>query len=142
MKTKSISTMLLAATAILGPSIGSAYAGDGEGPAGGYVYPGSVYAGTQTLVQNAPSVATAQNGQAQPRSVMATQVAFHGSQGSMAGQSVITSRGPAFVTGNVGSLATTTLPGSAGQGFLMSNGNGTSTLLVPGGVPQTVATPR
>ena len=141
MKTKSVSTMLLAATAILGPSIGSAYAGDGEGLAG-YLYPGSVYAGTQTLVQNAPSVATAQNGQAQPRSVMGTQVAFHDSQGSMAGQSVITSRGPAFVTGNVGSLATTTLPGSAGQGFLMSNGNGTSTLLVPGGVPQTVATPR
>ena len=62
--------------------------------------------------------------------------------GPTAGQSVFTSRGPAFVTGNLGSLATTTLPGSGGQGFLMNNGNGTSTLIVPGGIPQTVATPR
>jgi hypothetical protein len=53
-------------------------------------------------------------------------------------QSVITSRGPAFVTGHIGSLETTTIPGS----FLMNNGNGTSTLTVPGGLPQTVATPR
>jgi hypothetical protein len=63
-------------------------------------------------------------------------------QVSTAGQSVITSRGPAFVTGRLGSLATTTLPGNRGQGFLMNNGNGTSTLIVPGGVPQVVVTPR
>jgi hypothetical protein len=63
-------------------------------------------------------------------------------QDSTAGQSVITSRGPAFVTGHLGSLETTTLPGNGGQGFLMNNGNGTSTLIVPGGVPQVVATPR
>jgi hypothetical protein len=65
-----------------------------------------------------------------------------GGQASTAGQSVITSRGPAFVTGQLGSLETTALPGSGGQGFLMNNGNGTSTLIVPGGVPQVVATPR
>jgi hypothetical protein len=58
------------------------------------------------------------------------------------GQSVITSRGPAFVTGHLGALETTTVPGSGGQGLLMNNGNGTSTLIVPGGVPQTVVTPR
>ena len=58
------------------------------------------------------------------------------------GQSVITSRGPAFVTGHLGALETTTVPGSVGQGLLMNNGNGTSALIVPGGVPQTVATPR
>jgi hypothetical protein len=58
------------------------------------------------------------------------------------GQSVLTSRGPAFVTGNLGSFQTTTVPGSGGVGFLMNNGNGTSTLLTPGGLPQTVATPR
>jgi hypothetical protein len=63
-------------------------------------------------------------------------------QASTAGQSVITARGPAFVTGHLGSLETTTLPRSGGQGFLMNNGNGTSTLIVPGGVPQVVATPR
>lgn len=62
--------------------------------------------------------------------------------GPTSGQSVLTSRGPAFVTGNLGSLATTTLPGSGGQGLLMNNGNGTSTLLTTGGIPQTVATPR
>jgi hypothetical protein len=77
-----------------------------------------------------------------PLSASATQVAFLGSQGPTTGQSVLTSRGPAFVTGHVGSLETTTLPGSGGQGFLMNNGNGTSTLIVPGGVPQTVGTPR
>jgi hypothetical protein len=56
-------TMLLAAAAALSLGIGSAYAGDGEGPSGGYVYPGSIYAGAQIPAQNAPSVATAQNGQ-------------------------------------------------------------------------------
>jgi len=63
-------------------------------------------------------------------------------QGPTTGQSIITPRGPAFVTGNVGSLETTMLPGSGAQGFLMNNGNGTSTLIVPGGMPQTLATPR
>jgi hypothetical protein len=58
-------TMLLAAAAALSLGIGSAYAGDGQGPAGGYVFPGyvipgSVYAGAQT-----PSAPAAQNGQAQ-----------------------------------------------------------------------------
>jgi hypothetical protein len=77
-----------------------------------------------------------------PLSASATQVAFQASQGSATGQSVLTSRGPAFVTGHVGSLETTTLPGSGGQGLLMNNGNGTSTLIVPGGMPQTVGTPR
>ena len=63
-------------------------------------------------------------------------------QGSTTGQSFLTSRGPAFVTGSFGSSETTTLPGSGAQGFLTNNGNGTSTLTVPGGVPQTLATPR
>ena len=63
-------------------------------------------------------------------------------QAPMPGQSVITSRGPAVITGNLGSFQTTTIPGSGGEGFLINNGNGTSTLLTPGGLPQTVATPR
>jgi hypothetical protein len=79
----------------------------------------------------------------EPLAASPTQVAFTGSQGSSTvGQSVVTSRGPAFVTGHLGSMETTTIPGSGGQGFLMNNGNGTSTLIVPGGIPQTVATPR
>jgi hypothetical protein len=62
-------TMLLAAAAALSLGIGSVYAADGQGPAGGYVYPGyiapgSVYAGVPTPVQNTPRVATAQNGRA------------------------------------------------------------------------------
>jgi hypothetical protein len=65
-----------------------------------------------------------------------------GGQGSMAGQSFVTSTGPAFVTGNLGSVQTTTIPGGGGQGFLMNNGNGTSTLITTGGLPQTIATPR
>jgi hypothetical protein len=57
-------TMLLAAAAaLISLGVGSAYAGDGEGPAGSYIYPGSIYAGVQTPL-NTPSVATAQNGQA------------------------------------------------------------------------------
>jgi hypothetical protein len=58
-------TMLLAAAAV-GLGIGAAYAGDGAGPAGGYVYPGSIYAGSvyAGAVQNAPAVATAQTGRA------------------------------------------------------------------------------
>jgi hypothetical protein len=79
---------------------------------------------------------------AEPLSAFGTPGAFAAPQGSTTGQSVITSRGPAFVTGNFGSLETTTLPGSGAQGFLMNNGNGTSMLTVPGGVPQTVLTPR
>jgi hypothetical protein len=52
-------TMLLAAAAALSLGVGSAYAGDGEGPAGGYVYPGyivpgSIYGGAQAPVQNMP----------------------------------------------------------------------------------------
>jgi hypothetical protein len=59
-------TMLLGAAAALSLGIGSAYAGDGQGPAGGYVYPGSIFAGSvyAGAVQNAPPVATAQSGQA------------------------------------------------------------------------------
>ena len=64
-----------------------------------------------------------------------------GVQGSTPGQSFVTSRGPAFVTGNLGSIQTTTIPGSGGQGFLENNGNGTSALITTGGLPQTVATP-
>jgi hypothetical protein len=58
------------------------------------------------------------------------------------GHSIVTSRGPAFVTGNVGSMDTVTLPGSGAQGLLMNNGNGSSTLFTPGSAPQTVFTPR
>jgi hypothetical protein len=62
-------TMLLAGAAALSLGIGSAYAADGEGPAGGYAYPGyiapgSVYAGAPTTVPNSPSAATAQNSHA------------------------------------------------------------------------------
>jgi hypothetical protein len=56
-------TLLFATAAALSLGIGSAYAGDGEGPSGTYVYPGSIYAGVQTPLQQTPSVATAQNGQ-------------------------------------------------------------------------------
>jgi hypothetical protein len=64
-----------------------------------------------------------------------------GSSSLSAGQSIVTSRGPAFVTGNAGSMNTIALPGG-GQGFLMNNGNGSSTLIAPGAVPQTLITPR
>jgi hypothetical protein len=39
---------------------------DREGPAGGYVYPGTIFAGSvyAGAVQNAPSAATARNGHA------------------------------------------------------------------------------
>jgi hypothetical protein len=79
---------------------------------------------------------------AESLSALGTQAAFASLQGPTTGQSVITSRGPAFVTGQLGSMNTTSLPGGGGQGFHMNDGNGTSTLIVPGGVPQTVATPR
>jgi hypothetical protein len=71
-----------------------------------------------------------------------TSLALPGSSSVSIGQSIVTSRGPAFVTGNVGSMATIALPGSGGQGFLMNNGNGSSTLFAPGAVPQTLITPR
>ena len=100
----------------------------------------SIAVATVTLLVGLCSQAWASG--ADPLSAPATQVAFLGSQGPTAGQSVFTMRGPAFVTGHLGSMETTTLPGSGGQGLLMNNGNGTSTLIVPGGIPQTVATPR
>jgi hypothetical protein len=53
--------LLFATAAALSLGIGSAYAGDGEGPSGGYIYPGSIYAGVQVPLQKAPPVATAQN---------------------------------------------------------------------------------
>jgi hypothetical protein len=76
----------------------------------------------------------------EPGSASAIQVQFTGP--SSVGHSIITSRGPAFVTGHVGSMDTVTLPGSGTQGFLANNGNGSSTLFTPGGAPQTVFTPR
>jgi hypothetical protein len=68
--------------------------------------------------------------------------AMPGPQIPAVGQSVMTPRGPAFVTGSTGSMATTTIPGSGRQGFLINNNNGTSTLIQPGGMPEVVATPR
>jgi len=80
---------------------------------------------------------------AEPLSGAVEQAAFVGSNAPMAtGQSVMTGRGPAVITGSLGSMNTTTLPGSGGVGLLMNNDNGTSTLIVPGGLPQVVATPR
>ena len=57
-------TMLIAAAAALSLGIGSAYAGDGDIPQAETFFtqlPGVI---AQAPVQNAPSVATAQNGQA------------------------------------------------------------------------------
>jgi len=57
-------TMFLAAAAALSLSVGAAYAGDGEGPQANTLFtslPGVI---AQAPVQNAPAVATAQNGQA------------------------------------------------------------------------------
>jgi hypothetical protein len=54
-------TMILAAAAALSLGVGSAYAGDGEGPAANTLFteiPGVV---AQAQVPNAPAVATAQN---------------------------------------------------------------------------------
>jgi hypothetical protein len=61
---------------------------------------------------------------------------------SFVGHSIVTSRGPAFITGHAGSADTVTLPGSGTQSFLTNNGNGSATLFTPGGPPQTVFTPR
>jgi hypothetical protein len=71
-----------------------------------------------------------------------TKAALFDAPGLNPGQSVLTSRGPALVTGRIGSMATTMLPGTSGQGLLMNNGNGSSMLLVPGRVPESVITPR
>jgi hypothetical protein len=79
---------------------------------------------------------------AEPLSGSVAQAAFVDSDQPTPGQSVMTLRGPAIVTGTIGSMNTTTLPGGGGTGFLMNNGNGTSTLIVPGGAPQVVVTPR
>ncbi|MGD0434682.1 MAG: hypothetical protein ABSA58_26695 [Acetobacteraceae bacterium] len=78
---------------------------------------------------------------AEPGSASVIPVALLGSPSSSTGQSVVTSRGPAFITGHVGSMDTVMLP-SGGQGFLMNNGNGSSTLFAPGGIPQTLISPR
>ena len=67
---------------------------------------------------------------------------FGGGSAPHAGQTVITSRGPVFTTGQFGNTQTTTLPGGVGEGFLVNNGNGTSTFTGPGGVATTVPTPR
>jgi hypothetical protein len=76
----------------------------------------------------------------EPGSASAIQVQFTGS--SSAGHAIITSRGPAFVTGHGGSMDTVMLPGNGAPGLLTNNGNGSSTLFTPGGAPQTVFTPR
>jgi hypothetical protein len=60
-------TMIFAAAAALSLGIGSAYAASGAAPADGYVYPdyvfpGSVYAGAETPMQNAPTAVTTQAG--------------------------------------------------------------------------------
>ncbi|HEX3573172.1 MAG TPA: hypothetical protein VHU42_01115 [Rhodopila sp.] len=68
--------------------------------------------------------------------------AMPGPQVPTVGQTVMTPRGPAFVTGSAGAMATTTVPGTGRQGFLINNNNGTSTLIQPGGAPEVVATPR
>ena len=52
-------TMLLAAATVLSLGVGSAYANESGGQAGGYVYPAY-----QFPTQSAPSVATAPSGQA------------------------------------------------------------------------------
>jgi hypothetical protein len=56
--------------------------------------------------------------------------------------SFTTSRGPAFISGNVGSVQTTTIRGSSTQSLLTSNYNETSTPLVLGALLQAVATRR
>jgi hypothetical protein len=78
----------------------------------------------------------------EPYAAPPASLALPGASSSSRGGSIVTSSGPAFLTGNVGSMDTVALPGSGGQGFLMNNGNGTSTLFAPGAVPQTVITPR
>jgi hypothetical protein len=61
---ETMKTMFLAAAAALSLGVGAAYAGDGEGPQANTLFtslPGVI---AQAPVQNAPAVATAQNGQA------------------------------------------------------------------------------
>ena len=79
---------------------------------------------------------------AHPASAMSGASAFPSVQGPTLDRPVLTSRGPAFITGHIGSLDTTTIPGSTAQGLLINNGNGTSTLIATGSTPQIVATPR
>jgi hypothetical protein len=55
---------------------------------------------------------------------------------------IITSRGPALVTGNASGSGSVTIPGSGAPGMLMNNGNGSSTLSIPGRAPETVFSPR
>jgi hypothetical protein len=57
-------TMLFAAAAALSLGIGSAYAGDGQGPAGGYVFPGYVAPGTVYAGAQTPPTVTAPGGAA------------------------------------------------------------------------------
>lgn len=78
----------------------------------------------------------------QPASALSGASPFPSVQGPTLDRPVLTSRGPAFITGHIGSLETTTIPGSTAQGLLINNGNGTSTLIAPGSTPQTVATLR
>jgi hypothetical protein len=77
-----------------------------------------------------------------PYAAAPTSLALPVSSSLSSGQSIVTSKGPAFVTGNVGPMDTIALPRSGGQGFLLNNGNGSSTLIAPGAVPQTLITPR
>lgn len=97
---------------------------------------------SKTLMLAAVAALSLGMGTAMADGSAATPVAFPNSSVNTAGRSVITPRGPAFITGHVGSTDIITLPGSGAQGFLTNNGNGSSTLSVPGGIPQTVFTPR
>ena len=57
-------TMLLAAASVLSLGIGAAYAGGGEGPAGGYVYPGYIPPGATAYPAMQGPVTPAYNGRA------------------------------------------------------------------------------
>ena len=63
MKARFMSTTLLAATAVLGLGIGSAFAGDGDVPQADTFFTELSGVIAQAPVQTAPSVATAQSGQ-------------------------------------------------------------------------------
>ena len=52
---------------------------------------------------------------AEPMSGSVTQAALVGSYAPTAGQSIMTSRGPAIITGTVGTMDTTTIPGGGGS---------------------------
>jgi len=66
-------TMLLAAAAALSLGVGSAYANESGGQAGGYVYPNY-----QFPTHNAPPAAAAQNGQGTGTYVTQSQTLNHG----------------------------------------------------------------